>query len=102
MNNKDFQELITPLAEWTVDSDNVNLLMGKTSKDGEIKHTPPEKGHTVVLAFKSKQISCDWCGDQVNQPNIKVWSRSIGSNIWTGKCKDCKQKRVSNQGITNE
>jgi len=47
-----------------------------------------------VRSYAPKTTICDWCDEQVSQPNVKVYARPPGSQFWEGKCKDCKQKRT--------
>jgi hypothetical protein len=93
MEPKNYLSAIKTFCEYIENgtSDYTNL-QGKV-KNGEIAGLP-EKGHTVVLSYKPQTTTCDWCYDTVQQPNLKIFARDFGSQIWEGKCKTCKQKRT--------
>jgi RNase P subunit RPR2 len=63
----------------------------ENNKSEEYERTRPAKGHTVVLSHTPQTSTCDWCQSPCS--GRKTYSRSIGSQIWNGKCSDCGEKR---------
>jgi hypothetical protein len=94
MDPKYYHQALEPICNYVENAaGDATNLQGKI-KDGEWAGSTPEKGHTLVLAFKQAETTCDWCYERVEQPNLKVYSRDFGSKVWQGKCKTCKQKKV--------
>ena len=87
-----FTEYITDGSENLVFKDPATIRRKKnTPLEDQRDAAKPEKGHTVVLSHKPQQVPCEWCDDQCS--GRKAYSRSPGSQIWTGKCRDCGEKR---------
>ena len=70
MDPKYYLKAITPICEYIENGSSLfTNLQGKV-KDGEIRSELPEKGHTVVLAFKQAETTCDWCYERVEQLSL--------------------------------
>ena len=90
-----YDQLLAKFCEVVYDTAKILDPRGKSSK-GHFEHTPPEGGgYPVVLAYLPQTTFCSWCEEEAICPNEKIISRSPGSQLWEGKCKDCG-KRVSN------
>ena len=65
----------------------------KGDKNPKETRDPPEAGgYPVVIKFKPRTTICSWCSEETLLPNTKIIARTPGSNLWEGKCKDCKRK----------
>lgn len=96
MDPKNYHQALEPICNYVENAaGDATSLQGKI-KDGEWAGSTPEKGHTLVVAFKQTTTTCDWCQETVPIPNLKIYSRPFTTNsVWEGKCKDCKKKRIT-------
>ena len=91
MQEEHYIKILDELTEWKI---GVHLSSGSGRPKTKIKNeedSDPINGHPVVLSYKTIAQPCDWCEGTCSKE--KTYRRSLGSNLWTGKCQDCGEKR---------
>jgi len=88
MNTDLYLKTLEPLCEVIIGTSFQLDKRGSDDKD------PPERGYPVVCTYTPQSTTCEWCQQTVLQPATKIYSRTPGSKIWEGKCKECKLKKV--------
>jgi hypothetical protein len=100
-----FQELLTPIADWTIATDLVldkrrtrPKAVGRPKKDDE--YSPPEQGYLVVTDWHYDQPENPLCGH--GAPMHHYWSRP--NKIWEHWCQKCgpQQYRRLNRNATTQ
>jgi hypothetical protein len=86
---------LTNLCDFVVGTSQMVGANGKGYKGekSRIKDECPEAGgYPVVIKYKPRTITCTWCNEEAQLPNTKIIARTPGSQLWEGKCKDCKRR----------
>jgi hypothetical protein len=95
MENKKFIELLSPLAEWAIGSD--QILDGRASKNKTREQTSkPEKGYLVVTKWLYTPPANPVCG----HPHDEIYVYDNGWNKWCHKCGKTRWEKLNNCATT--